>query len=118
MRDIRFRAWDKKNKKMYQVVWLTFPSPSQNGYIFGHFNRWGQIIEESYRAKDLELMQYTGLHDKNNKRIFEGDIVKTNKREQPFVIEYGGGKFYLEYAERREDLADPLWIKIIGNIYE
>ncbi len=66
MREIKFRAWDAKNKIMRQAFWVGSitgkPHSVQNAY---------QTNEE-----DWKLMQYTGLKDKNGKEIYEGDTLK------------------------------------------
>ena len=56
MREIKFRAWHKDGEMFYKV-----PLNS-----VGQHARYGE---------DATLMQYTGLHDKNGKEIYEGDIV-------------------------------------------
>jgi uncharacterized phage protein (TIGR01671 family) len=69
MREIKFRAWDKDNKEMLYFDTLSWDDEYDNLY----FN--GDLHVPTY---DLIFMQYTGLTDKNNKEIYEGDALKVN----------------------------------------
>lgn len=125
MREIKFRAWDKKGKQMVNhIEKLLFTNDCldtlvsaydlevKDGQNSGIYNR---------KFEHIELMQFTGLKDKNGKEIYEGDIIQYDflpeGGDQRAEVVYegrsfclkNGGNSYMPHQDRME---------IIGNIYK
>lgn len=123
---LRFRAWDKIRKTMYEVddiMSIDF-GKSEISVKTLFFER-----ENYYKFDDIELMQSTGLKDKNGKEIFDGDILKvTNLQSWLEVVSFNNNKaMFVSKEAKREVEETPLYdlfntdifeVEIIGNIYE
>jgi hypothetical protein len=105
MRDIKFRAWVRQQNKMLPPATIPEICKSYSMPLY-----WA------------EMMQFTGLRDKNGKEIFDGDIVKIDWKdsrynpvisvvkwdEQEAAFDFGGGT-----------ASEVSWShEVIGNIYE
>lgn len=73
MREMEFRAWIKSLKMMLPVHRIEFDI--EQVYV------WHDGMEDHvvYDFNEVELMQWTGLRDKNEEKVFEGDIVDISK---------------------------------------
>ena len=122
MREIKFRAWDKKAKR-----WIHH---EESGLLFLNFEITGGGIfhlhdETSESGRDsYDLMQYVGLKDRNGACIFESDIIKGDLYDSrlPTMGEVVFDDHFSFYANKNEAGNTPLHrinnIEIIGNIYE
>lgn len=111
MREIKFRAWEKDEKKMYSHNSLGDSTLLSTLYATEHIKGKGNI----------ELMQYTGLKDKNRKEIYEGDIVRRliNSRGNLYPSNYKRNVIKIEFINSAWSVRKQTdRIEIIGNIYE
>ncbi len=137
MRPIIFRAWDKAKKQMFEDV--------QDEYATDDFPEWSETGAFSFGYllddKDFVVEQSTGVNDKNDKGIYEGDIVRWKdefyaKSNLVGKVAFRNGAFIITGTDRSKHTAsdgltielvhdsvnlvdtDPDDLEILGNIHE
>lgn len=129
MRELKFRAWDEQNKIMHYNFEFIRSGIEENDWIIFKSDKQKledkHVFDNPYFIQQLKIMQFTGLYDKNNREIYEGDFL--TGRPNPLLVEYNNSQYDFIYRNPEKkswlrymcvgwgDIYEP---KIIGNIYE
>ena len=124
MREIKFRAWDKENKQWLRDSFLLCSYGGKDNSIEISTESCG--TEHGQRDCDIDLMQFTGLHDSRGVEIYEGDIVEfidLPAGEKALctgevIFEEFGWHFTNSITESSLACYDSEYLNVIGNIHE
>ena len=136
-REIKFRAWYEPLNRMFYDVAMYY-HPWMNNYrlkekkLHKSYVSWEDIEKPWALEEDsTELMQFTGLHDKNGTEIYEGDILKVESRRKKtskwwkepeimvchWVENYGGFMFCNPNQKPESKLFGGCLTLSVGNDY-
>ena len=132
MRELKFRAWDKEQKKMVDDICIMSSGALERITCHKEYDKrlddldktahWGVVdFTDFYAIECCEIMQFTGLLDRTGKEIYEGDVLEGNNGIKA-VVEWTQefGRWSMRWSDRS---TTPIsWhVKhaiVIGNIHE
>ena len=117
-REIKFRAYFDQYNRMIENIGFV-----NSKMILVDFSGYGNI-ENLFLTDEIHIMQFTGLKNKNQKMIYEGDIVKC--KNHTVIVFFADGAFKVKYRKTANSTCtmnlahflEQYNCEVIGNIYE
>lgn len=121
MRDIKFRIYDKLSGK---IIYITGFRYVNNRIKYTFIDRDGDTCTYTRGRSEIEIMQYTGLHDRNGKEIYEGDlvIIPAEDEQEAVKIEWDNDSSRFVFSARTYTCDFDSYggedCEVVGNIYD
>jgi len=120
MKELKIKAWLKKEKKMVAIIGIDF------NYEYIRYTEDDNLFNENYKTaefKNIELLQFTGLKDNGGQELYEADVIKFNDGIDDIygLISYDDedGAYRVSYENITEHLLEREGdFEIVGNIFE
>lgn len=120
-REIEFKIWDSCDKKFLKIEDYQDLGAIEieNDGTLTLSPRFRFLTSMSIMPERFIPLEYTGLKDKNGKKIFEGDIVRRADNKE-YTVAYSNGAFKEEInGEYENNIGDSLYAyEVIGNTFE
>ena len=115
--ELKFRGFNKKTKKLYLSGALSFSTERHS------FMMYSDKDMDGVKDDDMEIMQYTGQKDVNNKEIFQRDIVLIDDAKNIIVWDNNRGGWSFTDVERKLKMApfgrsEANRSEVLGNEFE
>ncbi len=115
--ELKFRAFNKRTKKLYRSGALSFSTERHS------FMMYSDKDMDGVKDDDMEIMQYTGQKDLNNKEIFQRDIVMIDEAKYIVVWDNNRGGWSYTDVERRLKMtafgrSEANRCDVLGNEFE
>ena len=115
MREVKFRAWHKADKRMFGVYQINW---EQGGLTISCGGSWHEDVD------NYELMQFTGLKDENGVEICEGDVIRDDDESYNLIVVWDNKRARFALSDGKGSMFTYMFnndmepLEIIGNIYE
>ena len=127
MKELKFKAWDIREKRMHVIDRLGL-----HGFSHDFYSRDAVVCDVRQNDKERYIiLQFTGLNDKNGEEMYDGDIIKCTDGADEIdiydsdtglgVVEWNNEYSFWSISKIENGLGDILhkgYVEIVGNIYE
>lgn len=116
--ELKFKAYNKVTKKVYRSGTLSFSTERHSFILFTEKKEVGD-----YKDEDVEIMQYIGQKDAQNKELYQRDIIELEGKRYIIVWDNNRGGWSITDVERRMQMksfgrTDANLCTVIGNEFE